>query len=187
MLGQERECGASCVKSGATAFPPPLWGRDREGGTTRTAVISIPMPGECRFKTPDTRNLHSQNLRVEAASRALRCRHPLPCPSPNIRAFTPVFAGYWGEGTVWHPSSQLSAEYFARACCSIQSKHRLPSLLRLDRLVADEIPDFVDLVDESLGLEDIAVSPVEAGLDDRLDAPGPGGHHGDAIGEMHRF
>src|SRR5215470_1536406 len=68
---------------------------------------------------------------------------------------------------------------------STRGKHRLPGLLRLDRLVAHQVPDLVDLVDEGLGLEDIAVSPVEAGFDDRLDATGPCRHHGDAIGEMH--
>src|SRR5215831_10080161 len=35
-----RECWSAAGQSGATAFPPPLWGRDRERGTTSTASVS---------------------------------------------------------------------------------------------------------------------------------------------------
>jgi hypothetical protein len=30
--------------SGATAFPPPLWGRDREGGIARADFATTPLP-----------------------------------------------------------------------------------------------------------------------------------------------
>src|SRR5262249_61608367 len=33
---------------------------------------------------------------------------PPPCPSPTIRAFTPVCDGRWGEGTLWRSPSQLT-------------------------------------------------------------------------------
>jgi hypothetical protein len=86
-----RECWSALGQSSATAFPPPMRVRDREGGTTSTAVVSNAMPDKCRSEIPDF-----QNLRAEAASRSVPCRHPPPCPSPA-----------WGEGTVWRASSQL--------------------------------------------------------------------------------
>ena len=60
-------------------------------------------------------------------------------------------------------------------------------LLRLDRLVAHQVPDLVDLVDEGLGLEDVRVVLVELGVDDGLDAAGPRRHHRDAVGEIDRL
>ena len=66
-------------KSGATAFPPPMWGRDREGGTTGTAVVFNSMPGKSGSKTPDF-----WNLRTEAGSRAVRCRHPPSLSLPHM-------------------------------------------------------------------------------------------------------
>src|SRR4029450_946301 len=63
MLRRERKCSVRGVKIGAPAFPPPMWGRDREGGTTSTAVVFNPIPDKRRFKAPDF-----QNLRAEAAS-----------------------------------------------------------------------------------------------------------------------
>ena len=60
-------------------------------------------------------------------------------------------------------------------------------LLRLDRLVAHQVPDFVDLVDEGLGLEKLRVVLVEPGLDDRLDAARPRRHHRHAVGEIDRL
>ncbi len=53
-------------------LPPPLRGRDGEGGGN---ILSI-------------------------------CGHPPPCPSPAIRAFTPVCDGLWGEGTLRQCPSQ---------------------------------------------------------------------------------
>jgi hypothetical protein len=38
-------------------------------------------------------------------------RHPSPCPSPTKRAFTPVYDGLWGEGTLWHCSAQSPAAF----------------------------------------------------------------------------
>src|SRR5262245_57633208 len=92
MLRRKRKCSVRGAKSGATAFPPPMRGRDREGGTTSTAVVSNPIPDKRHSKTP-----YLQNLRAKAASRTVRRRHPPPCPSPA-----------WGEGTVWHAPSQLT-------------------------------------------------------------------------------
>src|SRR4029453_13572430 len=56
------------------------------------ATVSNPMSDKCRSKTFDC-----QKLRAETASRAVRYRHPSPCPSPT-----------WGEGTLWRRSSRLS-------------------------------------------------------------------------------
>ena len=61
---EQRDFGLAAMKASAPTFPPPLRGRDREGGGSR--------------------------LRV--------CSYPPPHPSPNERAFTPVFDGLWGEG-----------------------------------------------------------------------------------------
>src|SRR5262249_35725380 len=56
-------------------LPPPLRGRDGEGGGVRLGA----------------------------------CGHPSPCPSPGIRAFTPVCDGLWGEGTLGRCLSQRQA------------------------------------------------------------------------------
>src|SRR5262245_49980750 len=75
-------------QSSATTFPPPLWGRDREGGTTRTAFISSLTSNKCQPSCP------SPLMRLASCS-VLR-GHPPPCPSPT-----------GGEGTVWRVPSQL--------------------------------------------------------------------------------
>src|SRR4029453_11767794 len=56
--------GRKVAKMRATSFPPPMRGRDREGGTTSTAIVSNPMSDKCRSKTFDC-----QKLRAETASR----------------------------------------------------------------------------------------------------------------------
>src|SRR5712691_12540865 len=61
MLGHEREYRVRGAKSGATAFPPPMRGRDREGGITRTAVASNPRSNKCRSKTSDFQNPRAEN------------------------------------------------------------------------------------------------------------------------------
>jgi hypothetical protein len=48
-----------------------------------------------------------------------------------------------------------------------------PLLLRLDRLVADEAPDLLDLVHERLGAVNLGIGLVELGIDDGLDAAAP--------------
>src|SRR5215470_14086763 len=107
----------------------------------------------------------------------------------NARAVRPRESGDPGKHTrspsKWPLDSRLRGN--ERRVWLDPRETSLPALLRLDRFVAHEIPDLVDLVDEDLGLENVAITPVEAGLDDRLDAPGPRRHDGDAIGEMHRL
>jgi hypothetical protein len=61
MLRRERKWSVRGVKSGATAFPPPMRGKDREGGMTRTAVASNPMSNKCRSKTSDFQNPRAEN------------------------------------------------------------------------------------------------------------------------------
>src|SRR5262245_17687810 len=69
-----RECGVRLGQSGATAFPPPLWGRDRERGTTSTAPVSYLRSNKCR-----------QRVRVCAANNPAQClvATPLPVPPPQ--------------------------------------------------------------------------------------------------------
>jgi hypothetical protein len=61
-------------QSGATAFPPPLWGRDRERGRTRTAFVSYLRLNKC-----------SQPVRACAVSDPTQCfvATPLPVPPPQ--------------------------------------------------------------------------------------------------------
>src|SRR5690349_15170012 len=89
-LGAARECVTGDEQSGATAFPPPLWGRDRESGTAAPLLVS----------TIQQVRLHAatHHSRVgEAASCSARRGHPSPCPSPTR-----------GEGTVWLAPSHLT-------------------------------------------------------------------------------
>src|SRR5689334_19368722 len=60
-------------------------------------------------------------------------------------------------------------------------------LLGLDRLVLYQVPDFVDLLDKKLALENVAIVFVELGVDDGLDAAGPRRHHRNAVGEVNRL
>src|SRR4029453_16743831 len=76
-------------QSRAPTFPPPLWGRDREGGTTRTASVWYLM-------SIKTQPLLS-SLFAALASLAAFYRPPPPCPPPT-----------WGEGTVRRAPSQLT-------------------------------------------------------------------------------
>src|SRR6185436_15325285 len=71
-------------QSSATSFPPPLWGKDRERGTTRTASVFYL-----------TSNKRRDQLLLSLASRAVLRRHPSPCPSPTR-----------GEGAVGRAPSQ---------------------------------------------------------------------------------
>src|SRR4051794_23945584 len=88
MHGHERV--TQVAKASATAFPPPLRGRDREGGRTRQGSRSL---------------FHSRQIQSVTLSCSPRriclapspCRHPSPCPSPAR-----------GEGTVWLASSPLT-------------------------------------------------------------------------------
>src|SRR5215467_12004592 len=96
-------------QSRATSFPPPLWGRDRERGTARTASASFLRPNNCKSSF--------SSLCTALALHSVPRRHPSPCPSPTIRAFTPVCDGLWGEGTVRRAPSQLTH----RACGTHQS------------------------------------------------------------------
>src|SRR5215510_11601084 len=79
MLGRVRELIVEERETGATAFPPPIARRRRRGRTSPTDLASL-------------ESAHGTNLALS---------HPSPCPSPTIRAFTPVCDGLWGEGTVW--------------------------------------------------------------------------------------
>src|SRR5437870_4879405 len=86
-------------QNSATSFPPPLRGRDREGGAS--GIGSVPNP-----KLDDKRGLQrsrNSSQRTGPASSLVRCRYPPPCPSPAR-----------GEGTVWHELSQITARGF---CC----------------------------------------------------------------------
>src|SRR5262245_19755580 len=84
-----RECRRFVGQSSATAFPPPLRGRNREGGTTSTESVY------CTGRTNNRSGVLASGVRANEYVRA-QC-HPPPCPSP---------AG--GEGTVWHAPSQLA-------------------------------------------------------------------------------
>src|SRR6266446_2170443 len=78
-----RECWLANGQSGATAFPPPMcpmWGRDREGGTTSN--------GPCLRS--ETQSPHSRYL--EPAQDLLRTvcfvATPLPVPPPHGAHFS---------------------------------------------------------------------------------------------------
>src|SRR6185437_13064573 len=62
---------------------------------------------------------------------------------------------------------------------------RRPPALRLNRLLAHEVPELIDLLDEEGVLEDVAAGLVELGIDDGLDAAGPSRHHGDPVRQIH--
>src|SRR5215510_4818352 len=86
-----RGCGREVWQSSATPFPPPLWGRDRERGTTALLLVHVydlTNPAKCRQRSFSS---------LERASRSVHRRHPSPCPSPTR-----------GEGTVGHaPCGEL--------------------------------------------------------------------------------
>src|SRR5258705_7940565 len=79
-------------QSTATAFPPHLWGRDRERGGDKTPNVK--------------RAVRSAKVGISDMKQTLCRPHPPPCPSPTIRAFTPVCDGLRGDGTVRHAPSQ---------------------------------------------------------------------------------
>ena len=83
--------------------------------------------------------------------------------------------------------SQSDREQNAAADSGTSRLHGVRVPLRLDRLVAHQVPDLVDLVDERLGLEHAGIVLVELGVDDGLDAAGPRRHHRDAVGEIDRL
>src|SRR5579883_2282835 len=56
-----------------------------------------------------------------------------------------------------------------------------------NRLGAHQAPDMVDRLDKGAGSRQFGVFLVEADVDDLLDAPGTGRHHGDPLGEKVRF
>src|SRR5579875_1620582 len=56
-----------------------------------------------------------------------------------------------------------------------------------NRLGAHQAPDMVDRLDKGAGSRQFGVFLVEADVDDLLDAPGTGRHHGDPLGEKDRF
>jgi hypothetical protein len=80
---------AAFGQSSPTAFPPPLWGRDRERGATSTAFV-------LKAKKDKGRKCLG-SLRTRPALLSVLCRHPSPCPSPTR-----------GEGTLWHGPLQLA-------------------------------------------------------------------------------
>src|SRR6266850_1919822 len=92
--------GREVAKVRATRFPPPMWGRDREGGGD----------GAPRANLPSARNFQKSGVLERAFvrhrignNRCARCTPP-PCPSPT-----------WGEGTLWHRSSTLLTLH-SRSC-----------------------------------------------------------------------
>ena len=62
-----------------------------------------------------------------------------------------------------------------------------PHALRLDRLLAHQVPGLVHLLDEGLLLEDVGIVLVELGVHDGLDAARPRRHHRHAVGEIDRL
>jgi len=80
-----REFVASVAKVDATAFPPPLWGRDRERGTGEQE-IQRHFAGVSMLEDVE-QNCSTWNARTDLRA----CGHPSPCPSPTR-----------GEGTMWH-------------------------------------------------------------------------------------
>src|SRR6266403_4642509 len=60
-------------------------------------------------------------------------------------------------------------------------------LLRLDRLDAHQVPDFVDLLDERLCAQDVGTVLVEFGVDDGFHAARPRRHHDHPLGEVDRL
>src|SRR5262245_19412959 len=88
-LGVVRIFVASVAKVQATRFPPPLRGRDREGGGGRCRVsIDRPKSESCFQLTP------------ECDTKFRACCYPPPCPSPARGE------GTRGEGTLWRGPSQ---------------------------------------------------------------------------------
>src|SRR5690242_3614695 len=63
-------------QSNATTFPPPLWGRDRERGTTALLLVRSHDP-----ISPAPQPFAV--LRSGEASSSVPCGHPSPCPSPT--------------------------------------------------------------------------------------------------------
>ena len=41
------------AKVSAATFPPPLWGRDREEGATKTGLVATPSPPQSTSGVPD--------------------------------------------------------------------------------------------------------------------------------------
>src|SRR5262249_32790954 len=97
-----RECWSAVGQSGATAFPPPLWGRDRERGTTSTAsvlhrkprllgsvrgsklyalcFVAAPLPGPPAQGGREPCGAHLRNSRSVPAAHFRRCVHALALP-----------------------------------------------------------------------------------------------------------
>src|SRR5215467_870214 len=62
-----------------------------------------------------------------------------------------------------------------------------PPALSFDGFFFHQIPDFIDLLDEKLVLEDVGIVLVELRVDDCLDAARARRHHCNAIGEIDSF
>src|SRR5689334_11294183 len=90
-------------QNSATTFPPPLWGRDRERGTTALLLVRINDP-----ISPAPQPFAV--LQSGGSSSSVRCGHPSPCPSPTR-----------GEGTMWRAPSHLTQGALRPETCACRS------------------------------------------------------------------
>ena len=131
-----------------------------------------------------------QGPRRRDRARRRRCSISSPVLTRSIQLTTTSLSGGSAEVET-RPSrattSHSTASSTQRQIAEPDRLHGAAVPLRLDRLVAHQVPELVDLVDEALGLEHAGIVLVELGVDDGLDAAGPRRHHRDAVGEIDRL
>src|ERR1700728_1543694 len=121
------------------------------------------MPPHCRSIRPPGSDRPTPRQRwLRTAGRSNRPGEAAPSPPSPARAATAADIG----------SRSASRRYRA---------------LRLDRLVANQVPDLVGLLDEFLAAKQARIALVQLDVDDRLDLSRPGRHHRYAPGEIDRL